>query len=61
MTVYMDRIRIVGTLSGKDERVNELLAPTHVAGIEIYPHAVSAPPEFQSLNGNCGVVLIWTK
>lgn len=61
MTVYMDRIRIVGTLSGKDERVNEMVAPTHVAGIEVYPNAVSAPPEFQALNGNCGVVLIWTK
>ena len=73
MTVYVDRIRIVGgmaTVLGKDgtsgtERadsyVNELVLPNHVAGIEIYPRAVGAPPQYQSLNGKCGVVLIWTK
>jgi hypothetical protein len=61
MTVYMDNIRIVGTLSGNDELINQMVAPSHVAGIEIYPHAVSAPPRYQSLNGSCGVILIWTR
>ena len=62
MTVYLDRIRIVGGLGpAADSYVNELVLPNHVAGIEIYPRAVGAPPQYQSLNGKCGVVLIWTK
>ena len=61
MTVYLDNIRIVGRLGGRDDLVNELALPTHVAGMEIYPRAVSAPPQYQPLNGTCGIVLIWTK
>jgi carboxypeptidase family protein len=62
MTVYLDRVRIVGKLSGRnDDLVNEMAPVTHVAAMEIYPSAVGAPPEYQPLNGTCGVVLIWTK
>ena len=75
MTVYLDRVRIVGALAtryeaeGKhrelggvpDAFVNELVLPHQVAGIEIYPRAVGAPPQYQSSNGKCGVMLIWTK
>jgi hypothetical protein len=41
--------------------VEEAAPPTEVAGIEIYPRAVNAPPGFQRLAGSCGIVLIWTK
>lgn len=61
MSVYLDNIRIVGKLGSGDDFVNELVMPTHVAAMEIYPRAVMAPPQFQPLNGTCGVVLIWTK
>jgi hypothetical protein len=66
MTVYLDRVRVVGRLGIRPsdlerDLVNELALPGHVAGMEIYPRGVGAPPEFQSLNGDCGVVLIWTK
>ena len=61
MTVYLDNIRIVGTLGGIDDKVNRLVPPGHVAAIEIYPRSVTAPPAYQPLNGTCGVVLIWTK
>jgi hypothetical protein len=61
MTVYLDNIRITGRLGGKDDYVNELAVPNHVAAMEIYPRAVTAPPQYQPLNGTCGVVLIWTK
>ena len=62
MTVYLDRNRMVGKLGNfPDDYVNEMVPPSHVAGMEIYPRAVGAPPEYQSLNGTCGVVLIWTK
>jgi hypothetical protein len=29
--------------------------------MEVYPRALSAPPQYPSANGLCGVVLIWTK
>lgn len=61
MTVYLDNIRIVGGLNGRVSAVNELALPTSVAAVEVYPRAVNAPPQYQPLNGNCGVVLIWTK
>lgn len=61
MTVYLDNIRIVGKLGRSDDFLNEVVMPTHVAAMEIYPRAVMAPPQYQPLNGMCGVVLIWTK
>jgi hypothetical protein len=61
MTVFVDNIRVVGTLSGEDERLNKLLSPSNVLAIEVYPRAVTAPPAYQSLNGTCGIILIWTK
>ena len=62
MTVYLDRVRIVGrTGVGEDDFVNDLVIPSSVAAMEIYPRGTGAPPEYQPMNGNCGVVLIWTK
>jgi hypothetical protein len=62
MTVYLDRVRIVGRLgSGPDDFINELVLPTTIAAMEIYPRGVGAPPEYQAANGSCGVVLIWSK
>ena len=62
MTVYLDRIRIVGKLGGAaDDYVNELIQGTDIAAMEVYPRAVGAPPQYQALNGTCGVVLIWSK
>ena len=61
MTVYLDRVRIVGKLNGRDDLVNEIVQITHVAAIEVYSRPLAAPPEYQALNGTCGVVLIWTK
>ena len=61
MTVYLDNVRITGKLGGRDDLVNDLALPTHVAAMEVYPRAVNAPPQYQPLNGACGVVLIWTK
>ena len=62
MTVYLDRVKIVGRPgSSPDDYINELVVPSQVAAMEIYPRGNGAPPEFQPMNGNCGVVLIWTK
>ncbi len=32
-----------------------------VAGIEVYSRGGQAPPQYQPLNGSCGVILIWTR
>jgi carboxypeptidase family protein len=62
MTVYLDRVRIVGRVGGRtDDFVNEIVVPSSVAAMEVYPRGTGAPPEFQPMNGTCGVVLIWTK
>jgi len=61
MTVYLDRVRIVGKFGSTDDFVNEIVVPSSVAAMEVYPRGTGAPPEFQSMNGSCGVVLIWTK
>ena len=62
MTVYLDRVRIVGRAgNATDDFVNELVVPNQVAAMEIYPRGVGAPPEYQPMNGSCGVVLIWSK
>ena len=61
MTVFLDRVRIVGRTGGADDLVNEMVVPSSVAAMEIYPRGNGAPPEFQPMNGSCGVVLIWTK
>lgn len=62
MTVYLDGVRIVNALGNMpDIPVNQVVSPFSVAGIEVYPRAVTSPPEYQMLNGTCGVVLIWTK
>src|SRR5688572_20353080 len=37
MTVYLDNIRIVGKLGGRDDAVNEIVVPSHAAAMEIYP------------------------
>jgi hypothetical protein len=62
MTVYLDRVRIVGRVGGRlDDFVNEMVVPSSVAAMEVYPRGTGAPPEFQPMNGSCGVVLIWTR
>jgi hypothetical protein len=62
MTVYLDGIRIIGMLNPRaEEPVNVMVKPNAIAGVEVYPRSVGAPPQYQALNGSCGVVLIWTK
>jgi hypothetical protein len=41
--------------------IDESAPASSIVGIEIYPRAVMAPPEFQRLAASCGIVLIWTR
>jgi hypothetical protein len=67
MEVYIDGIRLQTPTKWKqnlDENhifLDDLVALNTIAGIEIYPRSVQAPPKYQSMNGLCGVALIWTK
>jgi hypothetical protein len=63
MTVYLDgrRLNRLTTGSNTAAMVDEIALPTHIAGVEIYTSPLRAPPEYQSLSGTCGVVLLWTK
>jgi hypothetical protein len=67
MEVYIDGVRLVTPTKWRqniDENhifLDDLVALNTIAGIEVYPRSVQAPPKYQSMNGLCGVVLIWTK
>jgi hypothetical protein len=62
MTVYLDGIRIIGKLNPRaEDPVNLMVKPNEIAGAEVYPRGIGAPPQYQSLNGSCGIVLIWTR
>ena len=62
MTVYLDGMRIIGKPNSRGEDpVNWMVKPNEIAGAEIYPRGVGAPPQYQELNGSCGIVVIWTK
>lgn len=68
-TVYLDgkRLNPLGAPQGTqtDPRyapfIDDVITPTSIAGVEIYPRGAQAPPQYQSLNGMCAVVLIWTR
>jgi hypothetical protein len=67
MTIYLDGSRISPSLSsGRGAGANpvyidQVLGPTAAAAIEVYPRGVSAPAQFQVLNGTCGVVVFWSR
>lgn len=67
MEVCIDGVRLATPTKWKtnlDENhlfLDDIVALNTIAGIEVYPRSVQAPPKYQSMNGLCGVVLIWTK
>jgi hypothetical protein len=72
MNIFVDGVRVAPTLGqatgapGKpppspEDYIDNIVTPSQVASMEVYPRTVQAPPQYQSLNGTCGVILIWTK
>lgn len=43
------------------DSIDDMIKTSAVAGVEVYTRGTQAPPEYSSLNGNCGVILIWTR
>jgi hypothetical protein len=64
-TVYLDGIRLNrlgdATMYATPVYLDDLINPSTIAGIEIYARGVEAPPQYQFLNGNCAIILIWTR
>lgn len=65
-TVYLDGQRLNRLSTAANDpagapMVDELIPVTGVSAVEVYPRGSSAPPKYQSLNGTCAVVVIWTK
>lgn len=56
-TVYLDGVRF--PLLG--ESIDDIVNPMNLEGIEVYPHAVEVPAEFQDPRSNCGAIVLWTK
>lgn len=57
-TVYVDGVRI----NQLNASVDEYLDLPRIAGVEVYPRAMSAPPQYMHGPGpECGTVLYWTK
>jgi len=57
--MFVDGVRIS---QANGVSVDDLLDPTRIAGVEMYPRALGAPVQYlDASNPQCGVVLFWTK
>jgi hypothetical protein len=55
--VFLDGLRY--PLHG--ETIDQIVNPTELEGIEVYPHAAEVPAEFHSANATCGAIVLWTR
>ena len=44
-----------------DYRIDDMVLPSSVEGIEIYRGLSTVPPEFLNPDAECGVIAIWTR
>jgi hypothetical protein len=43
-----------------DGVINSFIGPEEVEAVEVYTGTSQIPPQFNSTNARCGVVVIWT-
>lgn len=60
LAVYLNGVRVSGIAEKVATDIDELIAPTELAGVEVYARA-NVPPQYQMTNGTCGVLLLWGK
>lgn len=63
-TVYVDNQRLNrfdDESIGNAPSIDDIVGPTAISAMEVYPRGSSAPPRYQSLAGTCAIVVIWTK
>ena len=58
--VYIDDL-LSHTGGGEPARLDGLLDPNAIAGIEVYSSTSGLPPKYQGTGARCGVILIWTR
>jgi hypothetical protein len=53
----------VTTSQPKDDQfvlLDNLLSPTEVAAVEVYPRGASIPPSLPTVDASCGLIAFWT-
>jgi hypothetical protein len=55
--VYLDGVRY--PLLG--ESIDQIVNPMELEAVEVYPHLVDVPPQFHSIDSNCGAIVLWTR
>lgn len=58
--VFVDNI-VVHDGGTEPARIDDLVTPDGLAGIEVYPSSASLPARYASMSAGCGVILIWTR
>jgi hypothetical protein len=55
--------RMIGVTGGRpsDFRIDDVVSPASVEGIEVYKGLSTVPPEFLNPDAKCGVIAIWTR
>ena len=57
--MFIDGVRVQQSAASS---VDDVLSPDVIAGVEMYPRALTAPAQYQdAFTPDCGVVLFWTK
>jgi hypothetical protein len=54
-TLWLDGMPLRGT------ELDEIVAPSDVAGIEVYRSMAGLPVEFMDMRTNCGAIVVWTR
>jgi hypothetical protein len=55
--VFLDGLRF----PLRTESIDQIVNPTELEGIEVYPHSADAPAEFQTATNPCGAIVLWTR
>lgn len=58
--VYVDNFH-VNKAGGRTFRIDDVVAPSDVEGIEVYRGLATVPAQFLSPEADCGVIVIWTR
>ncbi|HSW31032.1 MAG TPA: TonB-dependent receptor plug domain-containing protein [Longimicrobiales bacterium] len=59
--IFVDGMLMNRTNNAADIRLDDVVSPGSVEGIEIYRGFSSIPPEFLNSQSQCGVVAVWTR
>ena len=59
--VVLDGMMVQGGGGSAPARLDRLLTPGVVAGVEVYPRSAGVPIQYSGTGSSCGVVIIWTR